>query len=186
MLQSLAINSIKTTYYKINKIRWNQGFFPISFFYLGMLTKKDAFHMKLPNLNMRKIFVEYFNEVHRIDVSTQYAEIMQGFSEDMNLPALFAGYWDKYVSQLPEAVFQQVNKNFYRTTFYELCSRYLSKWFSWNVERSYPEGRTDLEWVQSFLDDGTNYVKFLKYSDCCIKFYDFLYTDSVHKISNNP
>ncbi len=40
--------------------------------------------------------------------------------------------------------------------------------------------------VQSFLDDGTNYVNFLKYSDCCIKFYDFLYTDSVHKIPNNP
>jgi len=29
------------------------------------------------------------------------------------------------ISQLPEAIFAQVNENFYRTTFYELCSRYL-------------------------------------------------------------
>ncbi len=56
-----------------------KGFFPVSFYYLGMLTKQDDFYMRLPNLNMRKIFVEYFNELHRIDVSTRYAEIMQGF-----------------------------------------------------------------------------------------------------------
>ncbi|MCP4111667.1 MAG: AAA family ATPase [Desulfobacteraceae bacterium] len=129
---------------------FEKGFFPISFFYLGMLTKQDDFFMKLPNMNMRKIFVEYFNEIHRIDVSTRYAEIMQGFVNNPNLPALFAGYWEQYVSQLPEAIFQQVNENFYRTTFYELCSRYLSRWFIWNVERSYPKGRTDLEFVGKF------------------------------------
>ncbi len=67
-----------------------------------------------------------------------------------DLPALFANYWALYVSQLPEAVFRQVNENFYRTTFYELCGRYLSKWFVWNVERSYPQGRTDLEFVGKF------------------------------------
>ncbi len=129
---------------------FEKGFFPVSFFYLGMLTKQDDFFMKLPNLNMRKIFIEYFNEIHRIDVSTRYAEIMQQFVNDLNLEALFAGYWKEYVSQLPEAVFQQVNENFYRTTFYELCSRYLSRWFIWNVERSYPKGRSDLEFVGKY------------------------------------
>ncbi|MCP4348839.1 MAG: AAA family ATPase [Desulfobacterales bacterium] len=129
---------------------FEKEFFPISFFYLGMLTKQDDFYLKLPNMNMKKIFVEYFNEIHRIDVSSRYTEIMQRFAGDLNLPALFAGYWDRYVSQLPEAVFQQVNENFYRTTFYELCSRYLSRWFTWNVERSYPRGRTDLEFVGKY------------------------------------
>jgi len=43
-----------------------------------------------------------------------------------------------------------VNENFYRTTFFELCSRYLSTWFVWNVERSYPKGWTDLEFVGKF------------------------------------
>ncbi|MCP4348097.1 MAG: AAA family ATPase [Desulfobacterales bacterium] len=129
---------------------FEKSFFPISFFYLGMLTKLDDFFMKLPNLNMHRIFTEYFNEIHCIDVSTRYTEYMQQFVNDLNLPALFAGYWEQYVSQLPEAIFQQVNENFYRTTFYELCSRYLSRWFTWNVERSYPQGRTDLEFVGKF------------------------------------
>lgn len=66
------------------------------------------------------------------------------------MAALFAGYWEQYVAQLPEAIFQQVNENFYRTTFLELCSRYLSKWFTWNVERSYPQGRSDLEFVGKY------------------------------------
>ncbi|MCP4345575.1 MAG: AAA family ATPase [Desulfobacterales bacterium] len=129
---------------------FEKSFYPVSFFYLGMLTKKDAFLLKLPNLNMRQIFIEYFNEIHGIDVSTKYAETMQNFVNDPDLPRLFASYWKLYVSQLPEAIFQQVNENFYRTTFYELCSRHLSPWFTWNVERSYPKGRTDLEFVGKF------------------------------------
>ena len=131
---------------------FEKGFFPVSFFYLGMLTREDRFMLKLPNLNMRKIFVEYFNELHHIDVSTRYAVMMQTFVNDLNLQALFGGYWKEYVSQLPEAIFQQVNENFYRTTFYELCSRHLSPWFTWNVERSYPKGRTDLEFVGKFSE----------------------------------
>ncbi|TYT75819.1 AAA family ATPase [Desulfobotulus mexicanus] len=129
---------------------FEKGFFPISFFYLGMLTRKNDFALTLPNLNMRRIFVEYFNELYRIDVSTGYGDMMQYFVKTLDLKPLFAGYWQEYVSQLPEAVFSQVNENFYRTTFYELCSRYLSRWFTWNVERSYPKGRTDLEFVGKF------------------------------------
>jgi hypothetical protein len=129
---------------------FEKGFYPISFFYLGMLTRENRFMMKLPNLNMRRIFVEYFNELHQIDVSTGYSDMMQQFVNDLDLQALFGGYWKAYISQLPEAVFQQVNENFYRTTFYELCSRHLSPWFTWNVERSYPKGRTDLEFVGKY------------------------------------
>ncbi|MCP4403757.1 MAG: AAA family ATPase [bacterium] len=125
-------------------------FFPISFYYLGMLTKEDEFYLKLPNVNIQKMFVEYFNQLHHIDVSTKYADMMRGFSQKPDLPSLFAEYWRLYVSQLPEAIFQQVNENFYRTTFMELCSRYLSTWFTWNVERSYPKGRTDLEFVGKY------------------------------------
>ena len=144
---------------------FDEGYFPISFFYLGMLTKQDDFYLRLPNLNMRQIFVEYFNELHRIDVSTRYAEIMQSFVNEPNLERLFAGYWEQYVSQLPEAIFQQVNENFYRTTFFELCSRYLSRWFTWNVERSYPQGKSDLEFVGKYHEKfaGLRWVIEFKY-----------------------
>lgn len=51
---------------------------------------------------------------------------------------------------MPEAIFTQVNENFYRTTFFELCNRHLSRWFTWNVERSYPKGKSDLEFVGKY------------------------------------
>lgn len=144
---------------------FEKDFYPISFYHLGMLTKQDDFFMTLPNLNMRQIFVEYFNELHHIDVSTQYAEMMQSFVTQPDLSKLFADYWRLYVSQLPEAIFQQVNENFYRATFMELCSRYLSKWFTWNVERSYPQGRSDLEFVGKYHEQyaGLRYVIEFKY-----------------------
>ncbi len=144
---------------------FENGFFPVSFFYLGMLTRQDPFYLKLPNLNMQQIFLEYFNEIHQIDVSTRYAPMMQRFVNEPNLEQLFAGYWEEYVSQLPEVIFQQVNENFYRTTFYELCSRYLSRWFIWHVERSYPQGKSDLEFVGKYNEKfaGLRWVIEFKY-----------------------
>jgi hypothetical protein len=141
------------------------GYFPISFFYLGMLTRQDRFFMRLPNLNMRQIFVEYFNQIHHIDVSTQYIAMTQAFINEPNLESLFAGYWREYITQLPEAVFARMNENFYRTTFYELCSRYLSPWFTWNVERSYPSGKSDLEFVGKYHEKfaGLRWVIEFKY-----------------------
>lgn len=141
------------------------GFYPIAFFYLGMLTRQDDFFLKLPNLNLRQIFIEYFNEIHQIDVSTRYAEMMQSFVNQPNLEQLFAGYWREYVSQLPEAVFTRMNENFYRITFYELCSRYLSRWFTWNLERSYPSGKSDLEFVGKYHEQfaGLRWVIEFKY-----------------------
>ncbi len=144
---------------------FEKGFFPISFFYLGMLTIKDHYYLQLPNMNMRRIFAEYFNEIHHIDVSTRHTEYMQAFSSKPELELLFAGYWKEYISQLPEAVFKQVNENLYRTTFYELCSRYLSPWFTWHLERSYPQGRSDLEFVGKFneIHAGLRWVIEFKY-----------------------
>ncbi len=151
---------------KFNMLQFfDRNFFPVSFFYLGMLTRQDAFFLKLPNLSMRQIFVEYFNEIHRIDVSTKYAEMMQRFLNTLDVHKLFEDYWELYVSQLPEAIFLQVNENFYRTTFFELCSRYLSSWFTFNVERSYPKGRSDLEFVGKYHERfaGTRIVIEFKY-----------------------
>jgi hypothetical protein len=143
-------------------------FYPISFFYLGMLTRLDDFALALPNVNLRKIFAEYFNELHQIDVETRYSDIMSAFLARPNLEQLFAGYWQEYVSQLPEAVFQKMNENFYRITFYELCTRYLSPWFSWHLERSYPQGKSDLEFVGKYHERFANLrwvIEFKYYSN---------------------
>jgi hypothetical protein len=141
-------------------------FYPISFFYLGMLTKKDDFNLCLPNLSMKKIFTEYFNEIFHIDTSTRYTSFMERFvTTKPDIEDLFAGYWHNYVMQLPEAVFTKMNENFYRTTFYELCSRFLSKWLTFNIERSYPSGRSDLEFVGKFNEKfaGRRWIMEFKY-----------------------
>ena len=75
-----------------------------------MLTQQDSFYLCLPNLSMREIFVEYFNQIHGIDVSTRYTAIMQAFVNQPNLEQLFAGYWREYIGQFPEAIFTQVTR----------------------------------------------------------------------------
>jgi len=126
---------------------FEKSFYPISFYYLGMFTKQDEQYMCLPNLNMKSIFVDYFNDINKIDVSSKYAEMMSGFVDNPDIPALFASYWELYISQLPEAIFQRVNENFYRTTFFDLCRQHLSGYFTWALESSYASGRTDLEFI---------------------------------------
>ena len=151
---------------KFNRTQfYDKNYYPVSLFYLGMLTKRDQFLLQIPNLNMQKIFTEYFNELFHIDVSTRYAAMMRSFVDNPDLTRLFSDYWRLYVSQLPEAVFTQVNENFYRTTFFELCSRYLSTWFTWNIERSYPQGRSDLEFVGKYHEKfaGTRWIIEFKY-----------------------
>jgi len=122
-------------------------FFLISFYYLGLFTRRDDYHMCLPNLHMKGIFAQYFNQLHEIDVSLRYIDLMKRFVEKPDLNELMAGYHRLYIGQLPEAVFQKVNENFYRTTFYVLCRQYLSQQFYWSMEASLPSGRTDLEMI---------------------------------------
>jgi len=60
---------------------FDKSFYPISFFYLGMLTRRDDFFMCLPNLNMKTIFSDYFNEIHKVNTGTLYGEMMSSFAQ---------------------------------------------------------------------------------------------------------
>jgi hypothetical protein len=40
-----------------------------------------------------------------------------------------------------------MNENFFRTTFFELCSRYLSQDCTFAIEMNYPSGRSDWEMI---------------------------------------
>ncbi len=140
-------------------------FYPLSFFFLGMVTRRDRSYMCLPNLNMKTIFGEYFNSLYQIDSGTRYGEVMLRFASEPHLPTLFDAYWRLYISQMPEAVFRQVNENFYRTTFYELCRRHLGDLYIWSMESSLASGRTDLEMTGQFHTpfNGTRYLMEFKY-----------------------
>ncbi len=131
-------------------------FFPLSLYYLGMLTFRDRFHLEFPNLTVKKIFAEYFNELEHIVVSPGYTGMFQQFLRNHDWSALFAGYWSEYVGQIPAQAFDQpspegyglackANENFFRTTFFELCTRYLSPDFMFAIEVNHASGRSDWE-----------------------------------------
>jgi hypothetical protein len=90
-----------------------------------------------------------------LDVSTKYAELMAGFINQPDIPKLFAGYWELYVSQLPEAIFQQVNENFYRTTFFDLRRQHLSGYFTWALKKDIKQLKAyEAEWKKQHPQPG--------------------------------
>jgi len=120
-------------------------FFLLSLYYLGMVTFRDRFSLEFPNLTVKKIFTEYFNELEHIEVSMGYTDMFRQFLKDHDWAALFKGYWSQYVGQIPAQAFDKANENLFRTTFYELCTRYLSPDFMFAIEVNHATGRSDWE-----------------------------------------
>ena len=154
---------------KFNMRRFfEKPFFPLSLYYLGMLTFRDDFNLEFPNLTVKKIFTEYFNELEHIEVSLGYTGMFQQFLKDHDWSALFAGYWSEYVGQIPAQAFDKANENLFRTTFYELCTRYLSRYQMFAIEVNRASGRSDWEAIGR---DGTPFknqaaiIEFKHYSN---------------------
>jgi hypothetical protein len=124
---------------------FEKPFFPLSLYYLGMLTFRDRFSLEFPNLTVKKIFAEYFNELEHLLATPAYSDMFRQFLKDHDWSALFAGYWSAYVGQIPAQAFDKANENFFRTTFFELCTRYLSPDFMFAIEVNRASGRSDWE-----------------------------------------
>lgn len=121
---------------------------------------------KILRLSMKAILADYFNQIHKIDLTTNYGEVISHFVKYPDIPQLFADYWRLYISVLPEAVFQKVNENFYRTTFYNMCRQYLSGYFTIEVAKSYAIGRTNMEFIGKYHSNMANirYLLEFKYN----------------------
>ncbi len=132
---------------KFNKEQFfNKDFYPISFYYLGMTTLADGFSMKLPNNTMVSIFADYYNDVCKLGYGKDiYAPMFKKFYHDFNIEALFAGYYEHYLGQFVGQSFDKINETFVRNTFYELCNRYITSYFTIAIEQNYPSGRADFE-----------------------------------------
>lgn len=124
---------------------FNKDFYPVSLFYLGMLSIENEFEMNFPNQTLSQIFADYYNILADITVSKGYTEYFKQFLQDTDIIKVFAGYFKTYISQIPAQAFDKINENFYRITFFELCTRYLSRNFSFAIEANYPSGRSDWE-----------------------------------------
>lgn len=130
---------------KFNKRKFfDSTFYPVSLYYLGMTTLKTNYRMILPNLTVRSIFMDYYNEIHKISGKADlYIPAYEQFMEDGRLESLVKNYFEQYLGQLPAQVFDKMNENFVRCSFFELISRYLSFQYTFSIEHNLPSGRLD-------------------------------------------
>ncbi|MBK8803944.1 MAG: AAA family ATPase [Fibrobacteres bacterium] len=131
---------------KFNMSRFFQReHFAMSLFFLGMLTVKDRRYLAFPNQTLASIFADYYSQLARIEVSRGYDGYFADFRQDLDLGRLFGGFWKVYMGQIPAQAFDKINENFIRTTFFELCTRYLLLDFSFGIEVNHASGRADWE-----------------------------------------
>ena len=143
---------------KFNKRKFfDKNFYPVSLFYLGMTTLRNNYRMVLPNLTMRSIYMDYYNEMNHIEGNAQrYVPTYERFTEERRFEPLVQNYFEQYLGQFPAQVFDRINENFIRCSFFELCSRYLSSYYTFAIEQNNSAGRSDFEMTGI---PGTDYYK---------------------------
>ena len=135
---------------KFGRVKFfSAAFFPFALYYLGLLTFRDAETLAIPNLTIRNMFVDYYDELMAFD---NYDEARQHF-----VPAcaalrkgkgswreVFAVWWDYYVKRrIPAQAYDHMNENFFRTTFASRCMDALPMFYSVWSEFSVSAGRID-------------------------------------------
>jgi hypothetical protein len=109
-----------------------------------MTTLVDKYSMCLPNLTMRSIYMDYYNEMNQLtDNYSHYNPVFRAFAEDGAFEPLVASYFSEYLGQFPAQVFDKMNENFIRCSFFDLCYRYLSGSYTFAIEQNLPSGRAD-------------------------------------------
>ena len=113
--------------------------------------------MVLPNLTMRSIYMDYYNEMNHIEGNAQrYVPTYERFTEERRFEPLVQNYFEQYLGQFPAQVFDKINENFIRCSFFELCSRYLSSCYTFAIEQNNSAGRSNFEMTGI---PGTDYYK---------------------------
>ena len=128
---------------------FSEDFFPYALYYLGILTFEDPMTFNIPNLTMRNMLVDYYDELSEF---TNVDEARRAFVraakalalKDGTWENLFDAYWIHYVkARIPAQAFDKMNENFFRTTFTSRCLDSLAEFYSFEMEYNSPEGRCD-------------------------------------------
>ena len=128
---------------------FSPDFFPYALYYLGLLTFEDEVTFAIPNLTVRNMFVDYYDELSAFDDGGEARRAFAGairnlLRGDGTWRDVFAAYWTHYVkARVPAQAFDQMNENFFRTTFTSRCLDFLSRRYSFETEYNTPAGRVD-------------------------------------------
>ena len=100
---------------KFNKRKFfDKSIYPVSLFYLGMTTLRSNYRMVLPNLTMRSIYMDYYNEMNHIEGNAQrYVPTYERFTEERRFEPLVQNYFEQYLGQFPCAGVRQDQREFH-------------------------------------------------------------------------
>ena len=128
---------------------FSEEFFPYALYYLGLMTFEDEMTLNIPNLTIKNMFVDYYDELSEF---TNVDEARRAFVraakalalKDGTWRALFDAYWLHYVkARIPAQAFDKMNENFFRTTFTSRSLDVLAAHYSFETEYNSSEGRCD-------------------------------------------
>ena len=128
---------------------FSEEFFPYALYYLGLLTFEDAFTLGIPNLTIRNMFVDYYDELSEFGNEDEARRHFVGAAKELAFRNgtwrnLFEQFWLYYVkARIPAQAFDQMNENFFRTTFASRTWDVLPMYYSVETEYNTPEGRCD-------------------------------------------
>ena len=128
---------------------FTEEFFPYALYYLGLLTFESPFRLGIPNLTIRNMFVDYYDELSAFKNADEARRHFGKAAEDLALNGgtwrgLFEAYWQHFVkARIPAQAFDKMNENFFRTTFASRTWDYLPMYYSIETEYNTPEGRCD-------------------------------------------
>ena len=128
---------------------FSDEFFPYALYYLGLLTFENAFRLNIPNLTIRNMLVDYYDELSEFtnvdEARTAFGDAVESLVlADGQWKDLFDAYWLHYVkARTPAQAFDKMNENFFRTTFTSRCLDWLSTYYSFETEYNSSEGRCD-------------------------------------------
>ncbi|MBE6383736.1 MAG: hypothetical protein E7049_12090, partial [Lentisphaerae bacterium] len=128
---------------------FTEEFFPYALYYLGLLTFESPFRLNIPNLTIRNMFVDYYDELSEFTNVSEARNAFVGAAESLAMgdgtwKALFDAYWQHYVkARIPAQAFDKMNENFFRTTFTSRCLDALTAFYSFETEYNSSEGRCD-------------------------------------------
>ena len=128
---------------------FSEDFYPYALYYLGLMTFEDEMTLNIPNLTIRNMFVDYYDELSEFtNVDEARRAVVRAAKalalKDGTWKALFDAYWQHYVkARIPAQAFDKMNENFFRTTFTSRSLDVLAAHYSFETEYNSSEGRCD-------------------------------------------
>ena len=128
---------------------FSKDFFPYALYYLGLMTFQDDFSLEIPNLTIRNMFVDYYDELSAFSNEDEARRHFIGAARDLvknggTWANVFEQFWRHYVkARIPAQAYDKMNENFFRTTFASRTWDALPMFYTIEIEYNGPAGRCD-------------------------------------------